>query len=168
MSIKQRRMIANYLDISATGAEQADFAFMGAGFKSLEENPSAQTKSRKYVCDKSATQSINGYSWSTPFELDQIREQSAVEFICNIGEQQLTGADVERDYVIVDLNKPVTGEGITNTYTARKIKVAVELASFSNDDGDLGATGNLLGIGDVVNGTFNTSTRTFTATNEGE
>lgn len=166
MSIKQRRTIANYLDISTTGAETQNFAFMGAGFKSLEENPSAQTKSRKYVCDKSATQSINGYSWSTPFELDQIREQSAVEFICNIGEQQLTGADVERDYVIVDLSRMVTGS--ENTYNARKIKVAVELASFSNDDGDLGATGNLLGIGDVVNGTFNTSTRTFTVTSEGE
>lgn len=159
--IKQRRTIANYLDIAATGAETANFSFMGAGFKSLEESPSAQTKSRKYVCDKSATQSINGYSWSTPFELDQIREQAAVEFICNIGEQQLTGADVERDYVMVDLDKPVTGS--ENTYTARKIKVAVELSSFSNDDGELGASGNLLGIGDIINGTFNTSTRTFTA-----
>ena len=161
MSIKQRRTIANYLDVSETGASTADFALMGVGFKSLEENPSAQTKSRKYVCDKSATQSINGYSWSTPFELDQIREQAAVDFICNIGEQQLTGADAERDYIMVDLGSAVSGS--ENTYNARKIKVAVELAAFSNDDGDLGATGNLLGVGDIVNGTFNTSTRTFTA-----
>lgn len=50
-----------------------------------------------------------------------------------------------------------------NTYNARKIKVAVELASFSNDDGDLGASGNLLGAGEIIEGTFNTSTRTFTA-----
>ena len=161
MSIKQRRTIANYLDVSETGASTADFALMGVGFKSLEENPSAQTKSRKYVCDKSATQSINGYSWSTPFELDQIREQAAVDFICNIGEQQLTGADAGRDYIMVDLGSAVSGS--ENTYNARKIKVAVELAAFSNDDGDLGATGNLLGVGDIVNGTFNTSTRTFTA-----
>lgn len=165
MSIKQRRTIANYLDVAETGAQSADFALMGVGFKSLEENPSAQTKSRKYVCDKSATQTINGYSWSTPFELDQIREQDAVEFICNIGEQQLTGADAERDYVMVDLGKPVSsgGTAVENTYYARKIKVAIELAAFSNDDGNLGANGNLLGVGDIINGTFNTSTRTFTA-----
>ena len=50
-----------------------------------------------------------------------------------------------------------------NTYNARKIKVAVELASFSNDDGDLVASGNLLGAGEIIEGTFNTSTRTFTA-----
>lgn len=165
MSIKQRRTIANYLDVAETGAQSANFALMGVGFKSLEENPSAQTKSRKYVCDKSATQTINGYSWSTPFELDQIREQDAVEFICNIGEQQLTGADAERDYVMVDLGKPASsgGTAVENTYYARKIKVAIELAAFSNDDGNLGANGNLLGVGDIINGTFNTSTRTFTA-----
>lgn len=164
--IKQRRTIANYLDVAETGAETADFAFMGAGFKSLEENPSAQTKSRKYICDKSTTQTINSYSWTSPFELDQIREQEAVDFICRIGELQLTGADTERDYVMVDLGKPITGS--ENTYYARKIKVAVELASFSNDDGDLGASGNLLGLGDIVEGTFNTSTRIFTETTNGE
>ena len=160
--IKQRRTIANYIDISETGAKTADFAFMGAGFKSLEENPSAQTKSRKYVCDKSATQTINGYSWSTPFELDQIREQTAVDFICKIGEFQLTGEDTERDFIMVDLDKPV--EGTENTYYARKIKVAIELSSFSNDDGDLGASGNLLGVGDIIEGNFNTKERTFTET----
>ncbi len=142
----------------------AEFAFMGAGFKSLEENPSAQTKSRRYVCDKSETQTINGYSWSTPFELDQIREQSAVDFICKIGELQKTGEDTERDFVMVDLDKAV--DDVESTYYARKIKIAVELASFSNDDGDLGASGNLLGVGDIVEGTFNTDTRVFTEASE--
>lgn len=105
--IKQRRMIANYLDVADTGAEKQEWAFMGAGFKSLEENPTAQTKSRKYICDKSTTQSINGYSWSTPFELDQIREKEAVDFICKIGELQLVGADTERDFLMVELTKPI-------------------------------------------------------------
>ena len=162
--IKQRRTIANYLDIADTGTEEQQFAFMGAGFKSLEESPKAQTKSRKYINDKSTTQSINGYSWSTPFELDQIREQEAVDFICKIGELQLVGEDTERDFVMAELSKPI--EKKQNTYYARKIKVAVELSSFSNDDGDLGASGNLLGIGDIVEGTFNTETRVFMEGNE--
>lgn len=164
--IKQRRMIANYLDVAETGAETPQFAFMGAGFKSLDENPSAQTKERKYVCDKSTTKTVNSYSWTSPFELDQIREQEAVDFICKIGELQLTGADTERDYVMVDLDKPVSGS--EDTYYARKIKVAVELASFGNDDGDLGASGNLLGASDIAEGAFNVSTRTFTADFEEE
>lgn len=161
MNVKQRRTIANYLDVSETGTETQDFAFMGAGFKSLEENPTAQTKSRKYVCDKSTTKTVNGYDWSTPFELDQIREQEAVDFICKIGELQLTGDDVERDYIMVDLGKSIAES--ENTYYARKIKVAIEVSDFSNDDGDLGASGNLLGLGDIIEGTFNTQTRVFTA-----
>lgn len=161
MNVKQRRTIANYLDVAETGAETQSFAFMGAGFKSLEENPTAQTKSRKYVCDKSTTKTVNGYDWSTPFELDQIREQEAVDFICKIGELQLTGDDVERDYIMVDLGKSIADS--ENTYYARKIKVAIEVSDFSNDDGDLGASGNLLGLGDIIEGTFNTQTRTFTA-----
>lgn len=161
MNVKQRRTIANYLDVAETGAETQSFAFMGAGFKSLEENPTAQTKSRKYVCDKSTTKTVNGYDWSTPFELDQIREQEAVDFICKIGELQLTGDDVERDYIMVDLGKSIADS--ENTYYARKIKVAIEVSDFSNDDGDLGASGNLLGLGDIIEGTFNTQTRSFTA-----
>ena len=162
--IKQRRMIANYIDVAKTGAEQPNFAFMGAGFKDLNENPSAQTKSRQYICDKSATQTINSYSWSAPFELDQIREQEAVDFICNIGELQLTGADTERDFIMAEMTKPI--ESKENTYYARKIKVAVEISSFTNDEGDLGASGNLLGQGDIIEGEFNVTTRTFTARNQ--
>lgn len=162
--IKQRRMIANYIDVAATGAEAPDYAFMGAGFKSLEENPTAQTKSRKYVCDQSTTKTINGYDWSTPFELDQIREQKAVDFICKIGELQLTGEDTERDYIMVDMDKAVASS--ENIYYARKIKVAVEVSSFSNDDGDLGASGNLLSVGNIIEGSFNTETRTFTEATE--
>ncbi|WP_404988851.1 hypothetical protein [Clostridium culturomicium] len=49
-----------------------------------------------------------------------------------------------------------------NNFKARKFRVAVEGVSFDNNDGEMAATGNLLGIGDLVVGTFNTTTRTFT------
>lgn len=70
------------------------------------------------------------------------------------------------DFDFDNTNQQIISESMKNfknTYNARKIKVAVELASFSNDDGDLGASGNLLGAGEIIEGTFNTSTRTFTA-----
>ena len=91
--IRQRRMQANYLNCSNDGKTKA-FALLGVGAKTLDENPSAQTKSRKYVCDKSATKSISGYDWNTAFDIDQIREQDAINFIVNIGENQLVGEDV--------------------------------------------------------------------------
>ena len=79
----------------------------------------------------------------------------------NIGENQLVGEDAETEYVIVDLDQK---EGSTGTsYHARKLNVAIEVASFTNDDGEMGCTGNFLGKGDPVEGTFDTSTKTFTA-----
>lgn len=160
--IRQRRMQANYLDCGGTN-KSPNFSLLGVGAKTLDESPAAQTKSRKYVCDKSATKSISGYDWTTAFEVDQIREQDAINYIINIGEKQLVGADAETDYVIVDLDQPVSGESNKTTYHARKIRVAVEVASFTNDDGEMGCSGNFLAKGDPVEGIFDTATKTFTA-----
>lgn len=156
--VRQRFKVANYLDVGADDTEE--YELMGPGFTELEENPTAQTSSKRYVCDKSATKSITGYDWSTPFNTDQIRSEKAVDYICNIGEKQLTGAAAETHYVVVDLDK-TAGSG--TKFPARRFKVAIEVASFTNTDGEMGATGNLLGIGDVEIGEFDTSTKAFTA-----
>lgn len=160
--IKQRRRVANYLDVSQDAT--AVYAFMGAGFRTLEETPAAQTTSVRYINDASASKSINGYDWSTSFDTDQIRAEEAVDFICEIGELQKTGADCETNYVIVDLDKPIASK--ENTYHARRFKVAIEVASFTNNDGQMGCTGNLLGIGDPLIGEFNTAAKTFTVSEE--
>lgn len=152
--VKQRRSIANYLNI---GKSEETYVLLGAGFTELNESPSAQTASKRYVNDASETKSIVGYDWSTSFTTDQMRDQEAIDFICGIGEMQLTGADAETEYVIVDLDKK---EG--SKYKARKIKVAIEVSDFEDNDGELGASGNLLGIGDMIAGTFDISTKTFT------
>lgn len=155
--VRQRYMQANYI---AVDSDASTYAFMGAGFSELNESPSAQTSSKRYINDKATTKRITGYDWSTSFNTDQIRSEEAVDFICGIGELQKTGADAETDYVIVDLDKK---SGSTSTsYHARKFHVAIEVSSFENNDGEMAASGNLLQIGDLVEGTFDTSAKTFT------
>ena len=158
--IRQRRQQANYIN-TAPGEETPVYALMGAGFKTLDEKPAAQTKSRRYIVDKSATKTISGYDWSTSFDADQIRSQAAISFIMDIAEKLKIGEDAETDYVIVDLDQPISNK--ENTFHARKIDVAVEVADTPNDDGEMGCSGNLLGQSDFVEGEFNTSTKTFTA-----
>ena len=85
MSIKQRRSIANYLHV-----EEA-YELCGVGFTDLNENPSAQTSKKRYINQKSSTTTITGYDWSAPFKTDMIRSDKVVDFICGIGEKQLTG-----------------------------------------------------------------------------
>lgn len=151
MGIRKRKVQANYIKIGET------FELLGTGFTELNESPSAQTASKRYINQSSSSQSITGYEWGTSFNADQIRSEKAIEHIRNIGEMQLTGSDTETEYVIVDLDK----EAQTKGYRARKFKIAIAVDSFDDNDGELGISGNFLGQSDPVEGTFDTSTKTF-------
>jgi len=159
MTVKQRISQANYLEIGETPA----YEFMGLGFTDLNEAPSAKTKSKQYINQKSATQSVVGYEWKTPFTTDVIKDEVVVSHICKIGKNQLIGAVAEANYCMVDLDE-LAVEGTPNVFNARQIKVAIAVSDFGNEDGEMTASGDLLGIGDIVLGTFATLTKTFTAT----
>lgn len=153
MAIRKRKIVADYLKVGK------EFVFMGTGFTELNESPSAKTTSKLYINDKSSTTSITGYETEFGFETDQIRDEKAIDFICDIGELQKTGADAETEYIKVDLDKPAKAE---NGFRARKFKVAVSIDDFEAKDNEMSAKGKLLGMGDLVLGTFDTTTKTFT------
>lgn len=152
MSIRKRKIQANYLKVADT------FELLGTGFTELNESPSAQTTSKRYINQSSASQSVTGYEWATEFTADQIVSEKAIEYIREIGEMQKLGSDTETDYLIVDLDKPAATTG----FRARKIKVAISIDSFPDNDGELGIEGSFLGISDPVLGTFDTTTKEFT------
>lgn len=151
MAVRKRLIQANYLKVT-------EFELLGTGFTELNESPSAQTTSKRYINQSSASQSITGYEWSSSFTADQIASEKAIEYIRNIGEMQKTGADTETEYLIVDLDKAAQTTG----FRARKFKVAIAVDSFEDNDGELGITGSILGISDPIEGTFDTATKTFT------
>ncbi|MBW5458496.1 MAG: hypothetical protein E7C05_17255 [Clostridium botulinum] len=152
MAVRKRKIQANYLEVSN------EFELLGTGFTELNESPSAQTTSKRYINQSSASQSVTGYEWASEFTADQINSEKAIEYIREIGEMQKLGADTETNYIIVDLDKPATTTG----FRARKIKVAISVDSFEDEDGDLGISGSFLGISDPVLGTFDTTTKEFT------
>lgn len=152
MSIRKRKIQANYLKIDT------DFEFLGTGFTELNESPSAQTTSRRYVNQSSMTQSITGYEWTTSFNADQIVSEVAIEYIRGIGEMQKLGEDTETEYIIVDLDQAAQTSG----FRARKFTIAIAVDAFEDNDSELGITGSFLGISDPVLGTFDTTAKTFT------
>lgn len=152
MGIRKRSIQANYLKVNDI------FELLGTGFTELNESPSTQTANKRYINQVSATQSITGYEWSTSFNTDQIASDKAIEYIRNIGEMLLTGADTETEYIIVDLDKKASEE---NKFRARKFKVAIAVDSFDDNDGELGISGTFLGQSDPIEGTFDISTKTF-------
>lgn len=152
MGIRKRKVQANYMKVKEA------FELLGTGFTELNESPSAQTTSKRYINQSSSSQSVTGYEWSSSFNTDQIASDKAIEYIRDIGEMQKTGADTETEYLIVDLDKPGTAEG---TFRARKIKVAIAIDDFPDNDGELGISGNFLGQSDPVEGTFTVGTKEF-------
>lgn len=152
MSIRKRKIQANYLKV------KEGFELLGTGFSELNESPSAQTTSKRYINQSSSSQSITGYEWSTSFNTDQIVSDKAIEYIREIGEMQKTGADTETEYLIVDLDKPGTG---VDSFRSRQFKVAIAVDSFDDNDGELGISGSFLGQSDPVEGTFTLGTKTF-------
>ncbi|WP_040194759.1 hypothetical protein [Clostridium culturomicium] len=152
MSIRKRKVQANYLKVNEA------FELLGTGFTELNESPSAQTTSKRYINQSSASQSVNGYEWSSSFNTDQIVSDKAIEYIREIGEMQKTGAETETEYIIVDLDK----EAQTAGYRARKFKIAIAVDSFDDNDGELGISGTFLGQSDPIEGTFKTDEKSFT------
>ena len=143
MKTKMRNGVASYLNL-AKKADTAAWALMSVGFTDLTENPSARVVSKQYVNETNPISRVVGYDWTTAFTTDQILDDEAVQFICEIGEQQLTKEDCEREYIIVDLDKPV---GITeNQYEARLFEVAIQVTGFPAADGNLTASGTLLAL----------------------
>ena len=154
MAIRKRRIQANFLEVNAA------FKQLSVGFSELNESPSPQTSSKRYIHEASATQAITGYEWSSSFTADQIENEEVIEYIRTIGEMMKTGAEAETNYLIVDLDKPADGAG----FRARKFKVAVQVDEFGDEDGELTISGTFLGMGDPIEGTveINAGVATFT------
>lgn len=152
MAIRKRKVQANYMKVNEA------FEVLGTGFTELNESPSAQTTSKRYINQSSSSQAVTGYEWSSSFNTDQIVSEKAIEYIREIGEMQKTGEETETEYIIVDLDKPAQTAG----YRARKFKIAIAVDSFDDNDGELGISGSFLGQSDPVEGTFDTSAKSFT------
>lgn len=157
-NVIKRHQFADYLNVSKSG--EADFVLMGVGFTTLDEEPGAQTETKKYVNEAASSKSITGYETVFPFESDFIKDEKAIIALYNVGRNHLLGSEAEFDYVRVELWNAV--EGQENEYTARKFVVSAEISEVSGET-DIQVSGNLNAVGDFVDGTFNTKTKTFTA-----
>lgn len=156
-NVIKRHQFADYLNIGTEDTPR--FVLMGTGFKTLDEEPGAQTESKKYVNEKASSSSVVGYETKFPFDSDLIKEEPAVIALYKVGRNHYTGSDAEFEYVRVELWEPAPGK--PNEFAARKFIVAAEISKTSGDK-DISVSGNLNAVGDFIPGTFNTKTRTFT------
>lgn len=156
-NVVKRHQFADYLNV---GDEQTpEFVLMGVGFTTLDEEPGAQTETKKYVNEAASSKSITGYETVFPFESDFIKDEKAIIALYNVGRNHYLGSDAEFDYVRVELWDAIPDK--ENEFAARMFTVAAEISEVSGET-DIQVSGNLNAVGDFVAGTFNTQTKTFT------
>lgn len=158
-NVVKRHQNADFLNVG--NSETPEYVLMGTGFTSLDEKPGAKTESVKYIHEVTSTSSVVSYESQFPFEAEQIADEKAIDALYKVGRNHLVGVDCEFDYIRAELWNPV--ENAENTYAARKFRVSAEISDFKGEN-KMTMSGNLNAVGDPIDGTFNISTKTFTAT----
>ena len=157
----QRTDILHFMDVSPAGTAAGSEVYqqLGSGFMSMTESPSAQTKERKFINEKSKRKNVASYAPSFAFEALLMFNNPAIKKIYDIYTQRKTGTDTIVPMITVDaFEKAVSG-----SYPARKGKYAVEVSSCDDDD-DMIVKGNFNGQGDEVMGWFNPTTGVWSDT----
>lgn len=140
----------------------SDIELMNVGFSKFDESSNPTEKSTQYIGDKSKTNSVTGYDNQFDIESDRIMNDAVNDYVYGIFYDRKTGSDAQTYLYLVDLKEPTNTD---NVYNARKIKVTVVIESATNNPGENKVfSGALKGVGDFTYGTFNTSTKEFTAT----
>lgn len=140
------------------------YHYMNKGFTQLDETGEAEVEDGEaYIGDKNATPSINGYNGSWEFETQYIYGDPVCDDIREIGIRQYTGSECERDMISIDLMHPAAS-GSEGEYEARRIRIAVETTAPHGEPRSVTImNGTMHQLGDAEHGTFNVTTKTFTA-----
>lgn len=157
MSIK-RSLFAIFLN---TGTTQTPvYSLMGEGITSQVVNYNPQTSEETYIHQDSGTTEIESYRPTIPTPQTAVKGDAVFEFIDSLRKNRAVLADAHSDVVMVELY----GTATSGSYPAQKNTCSIQIDDFGGDGGTklaINYTINL--IGDPVDGTFNPTTKTFTA-----
>ena len=159
----QRTDIAVYMDV--TGEKGVDegsevYTNCGTGWTTFTESPSAQTKQRKYINEKTERNNVTRYAPQWAFECLLMYNRPEIRKIYDIVKQRKTGKDTVVTLIVVDLF-----DGTEKVHSARKVNAAVQISSLDDDD-DMIIKGTFYNQGDEILGTFDMEKGVFTASGE--
>lgn len=150
--------VTDYPGVEKPGGEEKAWAQAGTAWTTFTENPNAQTKTRKFINEKTERSNITRYSPQWAYEVLLMFERPEIAMIYDIVKKRKTGSDTHVKFVVVDLFKKGEAE---NEYSARLVNAAVQVSSLDDDD-DMIMKGTLYNQGDEVEGIFNIKDGIFT------
>ncbi len=143
-----------WIDTSATSTP--DYAKVCAGFDSANISNNPNTSQHTFLCQSNAHTEVLGYAKEIGLSGVRYVGDDANDFIAGL--EDATGEAAHANVVVVDI------EGSATSGSARMWDATIEVASLGGQGGGevtLEATVHL--NGNATEGTFNTETKTFTA-----
>jgi hypothetical protein len=133
---------------------------LGGVITEMTESSNPAESEKQYIHQKSSITKVTGYANEFPITMDMVQGDVVAEDFYQLFYKRATGSDLERDHYIVNLWEKGTGE---NEYKARKIRQTVSITEATGGAGEQKQISGSLRGGDFEYGTFNVSTKTFTA-----
>ena len=134
---------------------------LGGVITELSESSNPTENEKQYIHQKSSVNKVTGYANEFPITMDMVQNDAVFDDFYNLFYMRKVGNDLLRDHYIVNLWEPITGS--ENTYKCRKITQTVQITDSTAEAGQQKTMSGSLKGGDFVYGTFNISTKTFTA-----
>lgn len=151
-----RAELLSYMNVG--DGTTAQYELIGEGFTSMSESKNPKEYSRQYVHERTERTDIIGYAPSIAYSVDTYTENPVIAKIRQVTDEELIGTDAQVDIVNVNMF-----EGSAGSYTAYKRTYAIIPDAKGDGVEALIYSGNFRAVGDVVKGTWNESTNTFTA-----
>lgn len=150
---------AHYFDI---GTSQTPNVVLGGVITQLDENSNPTESEKQYIHQKTKTTKVTGFNDEFPITSDLVKGDEVSEYFYGIFRDRKTGTNAQVIHYIVELWNPTE---TANVYKARKQVQTVSISGKTANPGEeITFNGTLKGVSDFVDGTFNISTKAFTAT----
>lgn len=161
----RRSQIQTFVNVTpasphSVGSAGATYALLGDGVPSAETQMNPKTTEEQYIAQDTATITVDSYAPNMPIEMTAKKRDEVFEFVDQLRLDRAILADAVTDIV----NVWAYETGGPTAYPAERQLVSIAVEEFGGPGGEatkLNFTINF--IGEPVAGTFNASTRTFTA-----
>lgn len=159
MAIKIKRSEVKSF-MNTTPASTATYSLIGDGVTTGTINYNPEVLTETYVHQDSGSTSLERYAPNMPVEATCKVGDEVFDFIDGLRKNRAVGADAETDIVNVWLYEtPTSGE-----YPAEKQSVSIQIDTFGGDGGTSAKIAYTINyVGDAIPGTFNPTTKAWTA-----
>lgn len=154
----KRSLFAIFLN--TTPKETATYALMGQGITSHKVDYSPETSDETYVSQDSGTTDVESYKPKISTQQTAIQGDPVFDYVNSLRKKRAVLDAARTDIVMVDLYETP----VSSKYPAEKNTVSIQVDDFGGDGGksvEINYTVNM--VGDPIIGTFDPTTKTFTA-----